>query len=241
MDNINPTQNRNRRALFYLGVVGFPVLILGVASLVIVILLTQFPAFGDQTFLAIVCLSMVALVGVIGGGIGVYRGLTLDRENELALQVGDYLRQFMDKRYVFMRNISRRGLGYIDALLVGPAGVLVLRIVSHNGTWRNERAEWRVKRPNGKMVAAPSNPSRECARDVYALRKYLAKHQLSDVPVYGMVVFHSPNVILQGESPVVPITETRLLHQIMQRDFLQNESRISPQQAQATIDAIINK
>jgi len=240
MDNINPTHNRNRRALFYLGVLGFPLLIVGIIAVVLVVLMTQFPAFGDNTIFAMIFLGGVALVGVVGGGIGVFRGLTLDRENEVALQVGDFLRQSLDERFVFIRNVSRRRLGYIDAVLVGPPGVLIMRIVDHQGTWRNERAEWKIKRGNGTMGAAPSNPSRECAKDVYAMRRYLNQKNLLDIPVYGLVVFHSRNLILQGESPVVPITETNRMVEVMQRDYLTEEPRISPQQAQDTINAIIN-
>ena len=239
MQNINPTHKRNRRSLFYLSILGFPPLIGGCTAIASIILLSQFPAFGDQTVLVMICLAIFAGPAVVGGGVALYRGLTLDKDNEIAYQVGESMKSFLDERYTFVRNISQRRLGYIDAVLIGPPGALVLRTVDHSGFWRNEKAEWLIKDPrSGKMKAAPSNPSRECARDVYALRKYLAKHNLSKIPVYGAVVFHSTNLTLQGSGPVVPITETHRLYDILQRDYLSDEARISPALARQTIDAL---
>jgi hypothetical protein len=176
---------------------------------------------------------------VIGGFIAVYRGLTLDKDNELAYQVGEAMKPFLDERYTFIRNISGRGLGYIDGVLIGPPGALVLRTVDYNGFWRNEKAEWLIKDPkSGRMKSAPSNPSRECARDVYALRKYLAKHKLDKIPVYGAVVFHSSSLTLQGSGPVVPITETHRMKDILIRDYLADDTRITPALARETINAL---
>lgn len=239
MQNINPTHNRNRRALFYLGILGFPLLLGGCTAVASIVLLSQFPAFGDTTTAVMVCLGILALPAIIGGGIAVYRGFTLAHDNDVAREVGESLRPYLDDRYTFIRNVSRRGLGYIDAVLVGPPGVLVFRTVTYNGTWRNELAEWKIKDPkSGKLKPASTNPSRECARDVYALRKYLAKRKLDNVPVYGVVVFHSSNLVLQGAGSVVPIAETRRLYEILQRDYLADENRITPQLAKSTIAAI---
>ena len=239
MQNINPTHKRNRRSLFYLTVLGFPPLIGGCTAIASIVLLSQFPAFGDQTLLVMICLAIFAGPAAVGGAVAVYRGLTLDKDNETAYQVGEAMKSILDERYTFVRNVSQRGLGYIDAVVIGPPGALVLRIVDHNGFWRNEKAEWLVKDPrSGKMKAAPSNPSRECARDVYALRKYLAKRNLTKIPVYGAVVFHSSNLTLQGAGPVVPITETHRMYDILKRDYLADDTRINPTLARETINAL---
>ncbi len=86
---------------------------------------------------------------------------------------------------------------------------------------------------------AKINPTREVVHDVYALRKFLAKHGLDRVPVYAIVVFTSPNVKLSAEGPVVPISEIPTLFQIMRRDYLTDE-RIAPPAVRATVDAIID-
>ncbi|HLA44490.1 MAG TPA: nuclease-related domain-containing protein [Aggregatilineales bacterium] len=238
MQNINPTHTRNRRALFYLSVLGFPVLIGGCTAITSIALMTQFPVFGNSTTLAMVCLGLFSIPAIIGGGLAVYRGLTLEKDNPVAYEVGETLRSFLDDRYTFIRNVSRRKLGYIDAVLIGPPGALVFRTVDYSGTWRNERAEWKIKDRKGSMRSAPSNPSRECARDVYALRDYFARRNLDKVPVYGIVVFHSQNLILQGAGQVVPIAETHRIYDVLVRDYLAEDSRISFDQARAAISAI---
>ncbi len=241
MQNINPTHTRNRRALFYLGILGFPLFIGGLIAVASVILLTQFPAFGDATLFVIIGLVVLGLAGLGIGSVSIYRGFTLERDNELAFQVGDFLRETLDERYTYIRNVSRRRLGYIDAVLIGPPGALVFRIVDYNGLWRNELAEWKIKDKRGRMRNADSNPTRECARDVYALRQYYAKHNLDEVPVYGVVVFHSRAVTLQGASPVMPISETHLLSDVLSRpgNYLQTEQRIDAQTAREAARVII--
>ena len=238
MQNINPTKNRSRRALFYLSVLGFPLFVAGWVALLSIALLSQFPAFGQYSTLGMVCFGILGIPSIIGGGIAIYRGLILTRDNELALQIGEELKPYLDERYTFIRNVSRRKLGYIDAVLVGPPGALVFRTVDYTGTWRNELSEWKVKDKNGDIKSAPSNPSRECARDVYALRKYLGKRKLNDVPVYGIVVFHSQQLTLQAAGAVVPITETHRMAEILKRDYLADDRRIDAQLARETITAI---
>ncbi|MEP0762109.1 MAG: hypothetical protein HRF48_05155, partial [Chloroflexota bacterium] len=91
---------------------------------------------------------------------------------------------------------------------------------------------------DGKLRPARTNPTREVVRDVVALRKFLARHGLENVPVYAIVVFTSPNVRLSADGPVVPICEISTLYQIMHRDYL-TDDRITPQIVQQTVDAII--
>lgn len=239
MQNINPTNNRNRRSRFYLWILGVPVLIGSLTACASVVLLSMFPLLGNFNTVGMACLMILAVLGLIGGGIATYRGLTLEHDNALAHDVGEYLKNFLTPQYTFIRNVSQRRLGYIDAVLIGPPGALVMRIVDYGGTWRNELAEWKIRdAKTGKVRAAPTNPSRECARDVYALRGYFAKRGLQDVPVYGLVIFHNPNMVLQGEGSVVPITKTELITDILQRDYLEVEQRISPDLAQRAVLAI---
>lgn len=243
MQNINPTNSRNRRALLYLSIIGLPLTIGGCIAATSIVLLTQLPVLGNFNTVGILCLGIFCLVAFIVGPIYTYRGLTLAKDNQLAYEVGEVLSQSLgsDSRYTYIRNVSRRNLGYMDAVLVGPPGALVFRIVDYQGLWRNELAEWKYQNPkNGKIVPANINPTRECARDVYVLRKYLAKRKLDKVPVYGIVVFHDgTNLTLQASGPVIPITKTHRLYEVMSRDYLQKE-RINISQIEATVDAIID-
>ena len=79
MQNINPTNKRNRRSLFYLSVLGFPPLIGGCTAIASILLLSQFPAFGNQTLLVMICLAIFAGPAVVGGLVAVYAVLKLRR------------------------------------------------------------------------------------------------------------------------------------------------------------------
>ncbi len=243
MQNINPSNNVNRRGRFY-SIMGILVFFMGALASAMGILFFLLPLLGNTySSPGGVCLNVLGIPIAIAGLGGVVRGLTLQKDNPLAYEVGESMRSFLgqDSRYTFVRNISRRRLGYIDAVLVGPPGALVFRIVNYSGEWINEKAEWRVKAKNGNLRKASNNPTRECARDVYQLRAYFAKNHLVDVPVYGIVVFTtSPErLALRGEGPVIPIAELHLLYQIMAREYLK-EDRIKTALIKSTVDALVN-
>ena len=239
MQNINPSRNITRRGRYYL-FLGSLAFFGGAIAVALAVLFVFFPLW--ETFLFDLLQGFLLILGIVALLVGlglIYRALTLQKDNPLAYAVGEGLSQFLDNRYTYLRNVSKRGVGYIDAVLVGPPGALVFRIVDYSGTWINERAEWINKTRDGKLRSAKTNPTRECVRDVYALRKFLAKHGLERVPVYAIVVFTSPNVRLSAEGPVVPICEIPTLYQIMRRDYLAEE-RIAPATVQETVDAIID-
>jgi hypothetical protein len=187
------------------------------------------------------CLRGLLILGGIAAGLAgvatIVRAMTLQKDNPLAFAVGEALSGFLDNRYTYLRNVSKRSVGYIDAVLLGPPGALVFRIVDHPGAWRNERAEWIVK-AGGRHRPARQNPTRECVKDVYALRKFLGKRGLEHVPVYAIVVFTSPNLELSAADPVVPICEVPTLFRVLSREYLVDE-RITPPIIRNAVDAII--
>ncbi|RPI93973.1 MAG: hypothetical protein EHM39_12515 [Chloroflexi bacterium] len=239
MQNINPARNITRRGRYYLSL-GCLAFFGGGIALALGALFVFIPLWDSLLFTALnVLLFIVGIAGVSVGIFGFVRSQTLQKDNELAFAVGEGLSQFLDNRYTYLRNVSKRGVGYIDAVLVGPPGALVFRIVDYAGSWINERADWRLKAKGGRLRLAKTNPSREVVRDVYALRKFFAKRGLERVPVYAIVVFTSPDVALSAEGPVVPIAEVPTLFQIMRRDYLIDE-RIAPPAVRAAVDAIID-
>jgi len=181
----------------------------------------------------------VGIGGIIllGGLILFIRGLTLRTENEGALAVSQVLERELDDRFTLIRNVSRRRLGYIDAVLVGPPGALVFRIEDKPGMFRNEGSDWLERRGGQTFVLSRINPSRECVTDVYALRKYLARFGLNQVPVFGIVVFTNPQASLAARQPVVPIAELRTLATVMRRDFLA-EDRVDQASVESAVGAI---
>lgn len=239
MQNINPSSHLNRRGRFY-ALLGVLIFFGGLISVALGVLIFFLPLLGTTlSSPAALCLNGVGLVMVGGGGFAVFRGLTLKKDNPLAYEVGEAMRSLLgsDPRYTFVRNLSRQGLGYIDAVLVGPPGALVFRTVDYGGEWINERVDWRNRIKGNRLRPASTNPTRECARDVYALRKFLANRRLEKVPVYGVVVFTKP-VKLSGQGSIIPIAEKHLLYPVLSQNYLSDE-RISNPQIRAAVDALI--
>lgn len=243
MKNINPSRNVNRRGRFYF-LLGLFVALIGLISIALGVLLFALPLLGDSlSSPAALCLLALGLPATGGGAFAVFRGSTLKKDNQLAYDVGESMRSFLgsDARYTFIRNISKRSVGYIDAVLVGPPGVLVFRTVDYKGEWINERAEWKIRTQNGRLRQSSNNPTRECARDVYALRKFFESESLTRVPVYGVVVFtaEQSKVKLVGQAPVVPIAEKHTLFAVLSQDYLKEE-RINSPQIRKTVDVLID-
>jgi hypothetical protein len=239
MQNLNPSHSMTRRSRYYLsmGCLGFFGGAIAIALFVLFIFVPLWESLAFTVFQIFLLLMGLAFLGL--GLAGIVRSQMLQKENPLAYAVGEGLGQFLDGRYTYLRNISKRGVGYIDAVLVGPPGALVFRVVDYTGTWINERADWRIIGKNGKLRNAGTNPTRECAKDVYSLRKFFARRGFANMPVYGIVVFTEPNVKLSADGPVIPIAEIPTLYQIMRRDFLTNE-RVTQPTVKKTVDALLD-
>ncbi len=239
MQNINPSRNIARRGRYYL-FLGAVTFFSGAIAVTLGVLFIFFPLWESAVFdLFRIFLIIIGIIFVGIGIFGIVRALTLQKDNPLAFAVGEALTQFLDNRYTYLRNVSKRGVGYIDAVLVGPPGALVFRIVDYPGNWKNERADWINQTKGGNLKPARTNPTREAVKDVYALRKFLKKNGLDKVPVYAMVVFTSPNVGLSASGPVVPIAEVPTMFQVMRREYLSDE-QITPPMVRNAVDAIID-
>jgi hypothetical protein len=229
MHNLNPTRIIARRGRDSL-ILGARLLLAGLATGGIGFLISL---LSISSFLGLV-FFIIAIVLGIAGVVSMIRALTMRMENEAALQVGQVLERELDQRYSYIRNISRRGLGYVDALLIGPPGSLVFRIVETPGVYLNESSDW-LERPEGKpFVLSRLNATRECINDVYALRTYFRKRNLPMVPVYAIVVFSNPGAQVSARQPVVPVADLQTLLRVMGSDFLA-ETRID----QPTVDAAV--
>jgi hypothetical protein len=197
--------------------------------------LIAFLLFNSSIF-GYVLLALGGLIILVGMGFMV-RGLTYRMENQGALAVADVLSRELDASFTLIRNVSRGGLGYIDAVLVGPPGALVFRIVDQPGDYSNEGADWLERKGGRTFVISRLNATRECVTDVLALRKYLAKKGLSNVPVYGVVVFTSPQAQLTARQPTVPIAALRTLTTVLRRDYLA-ENRVDAKTVETTVQTI---
>jgi hypothetical protein len=243
MENIAPVRALNRRSTQLLQL-GFIVLAVGVLLTVVGALLTTIlliprihPLFwlydlvGNGLWVVGVITIVIALI------IGI-RALTRRKENDLALMTGDVLNQsnYFDGHYSFIRNINRSGLGYIDAVLIGPPGALVFRILNSNGNYANEAANWLKQNKQGEWLPFATNPTKEAVDDIQHLRDYLARNRLDSVPVFGIIVFTAgPGAVQIAEKdPVVPISHLHSLLQNLSVQFLAKQDRIPQETVTAT-------
>lgn len=227
MQNVAPTGALARRSRQWLQL-AFVVVTGGVFMAVIGLALIAIPlavegnrVFGLYNFIRTVLLVGGVIVGLVGLGLAVRAYLTRV-DNDLAAVTGQSLGRFLGNEFTFVRNISKRGLGYIDAVLVGPPGALVFRIVDLVGVYANERGNWLTQNRSGEWVPASLNPTADDVVDIKALRDYLHTKGLPDVPVYGVVVFvrEEPVTQLMMKEPTVPAAHLSQLVEALQDNYL---------------------
>lgn len=179
--------------------------------------------------------------GIVAGVAGLalaIRAVTQRTENDLALITGQRLAVQLSDQYTFIRNISKRGLGYIDAVLVGPAGVLVFRIVDLEGSFLNEAGNWlKEGRPGDWKAMTFVNPTRDAIKDIKSLREFLGERDITDVPIFGVVVFTKDDPVAQLtlKEPAVQATHLSSLYGRLQATYLAKE-----RMDQSMIDAIVD-
>jgi hypothetical protein len=233
MQNLNPTRIIARRGRDIM-LIGSLLLLAGIVVCLLgafVLVLFSSPIFGTVVIVVGGAILLVALGFIL-------RGLTYRRDNEAARIVGDFLARELNQRFVYIRNLSRPGLGYIDAVLIGPPGALVFRITEDNGNFLNEDSDWLERKDGKDFEISRKNYTRECVTDIYALRSYLTKRNLADVPVYGVIVFVGQQVQLATRHAVVPIAELRTLMVVLRRDYLAQPERVPDAKVTAAVDAV---
>jgi hypothetical protein len=183
-------------------------------------------------------LLVLGLLLLLLAGIQILRGLRVPRENPHALALATTLERFLDYRYTFIRNIGRRGLGYVDALLVGPNGALVIYFLRRKGAFVSERNLW-FERSGQALVPAKDNPTQEAVKDVNALRAFLGQHGLANVPVYAVIVVVDPHTSIAAQQPVVPVAHMHNVQMALYDNYLAAE-RIRPDQVANVVRTIMD-
>lgn len=244
MQSVAPTRRLNRRSRDLL-IAAALVFLLGAAMIVVGIalhILSLVVPF-NQGY-AIYNLTRKALL-IVGLAVSVLammlalRAVTWRTDNRNAWQLGELLAAQLDHQYVLIRNISKRTTGYIDAALVSKHGVLALRISKRKGAFFNEGGQWLKRRRGGKWQPMRWNPTREIAADAIKLRAYLKDFDMTDIPVYAVVVFlrNSPEVSLQLQQPAVPVVYASQLTTDL-RDSYFAEDRLSAPTVQAVVNLL---
>lgn len=230
MLNTAPSRSLARRARQLL-LAGYIVVSIGIfiAALGLVLLLVPIAAPGTQAEQFIIVFRNIFLI--LGAGTGLAglllaaRAVTRRVENDLALKTGNHLAQFLDERYRFIRNINQPELGYIDAVLVGPPGVLVFRIMDSTGVFFNEKTGWMRKDNQGDWTPVRVNPTKECIVDINATREFLKARGLGEADVFGVVVFtvEPPQMTFTSEEEVVPVAYLSGLVDRLSKNYLSRE------------------
>ena len=158
------------------------------------------------------------------------RALTWRQDNPIAAQVGDVLANQLnlDERYSYIRNLSKMTVGYIDAVLVGPPGVLVVRVTERAGTFFNEGAKWLKQKDKGQWQSLNWSPTSEVIEDIKKTREFLGSRGLSQIPIFGVVIFTEaePATRVTTENPVVPVLQPHELAYGLEDSYFAQRDRL---------------
>jgi hypothetical protein len=242
MRNIAPSRVLSRRSnqlltlAFVVAAVGIFVGAVGVFLYIVPLATPSNPQYGLYAFVRLTVLILAGVFFLIAIALAV-RALTWKKDNDLAIVTGRFLEQYLDDGYTFIRNISKRQIGYVDAALIGPPGVLIFRILNNRGIFANEASNWlKQGKTASEWKPAGINPTREAIADIRKTRQFLAKNRLGETPVYGVVVFtvEPPYTQLMAKAPTVPITNLSLLYTNLQDNYLA-QTRIDPAHVTAIV------
>ncbi len=214
---------RSRTVLYSTAVVlllGLFAFIIGFVLHVVALVVEGNPGYTQYEIVRKGLMVVGGLVIVVGVGV-IGRALTWKRDNPVAKSVGDAIAEFYDDRFVFIRNVSRSTLPYMDAVLVGPPGVLVMRITDTRGIFFNEGHAWMRQKDKGVWITMRWNPTEEAVSDIKALREWLKARNLPDVPVFGGVIFTRdvPEAQVTAQSPIVPVLHTSEFSYALQDNY----------------------
>lgn len=203
------TKRAITRQAYQFMIFGFGGAALGAFLLVLSALLSRLPLAAPNTAGASSVSFIVSVMQVIGGiavlaGIIAFlRGVTFRRDNPLAEKVGRVLAPALSGDYTYVSSINSLRLGYIDAVLVGPPGVLVFRIIDRAGLFLHEGQNWLKPAADGRWLPAGFNASHECIVDMRAVKNLLTRKQLPTEAVFGIVILTGKAEITE-KTPVLP-------------------------------------
>ncbi len=227
MRNVAPSRSLVRRAnqvktlALLLGALGVFLTAVGILLAAVPLDSPTSHTYGLYLFIYNLALLVGIVLLVVAIALAV-RAFTWKTDNDLAMITARFLSPSLDDRFTLIRNVSKRQIGYVDAVLVGPPGTLVFRILDDEGNFVNEGVNWLRIKPTGETVPAGINPSVEAIADIRKVREFLEKRQLMNTPVYGVVVFikDPQRVRLTFREPTVPPTHLQTLINALQPNYL---------------------
>ena len=248
MRSVAPTNAMFRRSSRSLQI-SFVMITVGIFLGVVGLGLFVFPVVTDASQSAglfkiargIILFGGIAL-GVVGLLIAI-RAVTLRKENDPARTTADALKAHFDDSYTFIRNINKRPIGYIDAALVGPPGVLIFRVLDWKGTYLGEGRGWMKPGRGGEWVVTTFNPTKQVVDDIRNVRDYFAEYGLTDVPTFGIIVFIHDDATLKLmlKDPVVPATHLNSLYNRLHEHYLATTMRIDSKTVKDAVDLLYDR
>jgi len=183
---------------------GVGLLVLGLALHVVSLAVPDNPGYALYDAARKAMLPLGIVLALLGMALSL-RALPGRVDNRNARQLAALLAPQLDQRYIFMHSIQRRRLGSIDAALLSPHGLLLLRITRRKGRYFNVGQQWLRGRDKSWRVLHWS-PSRELLQQSRRLQAQLAGCGLADVPIFAAVIFmhDAPAVQLRSQEPAVP-------------------------------------
>ena len=242
MQNVAPTRSLTRRSRD-LQVAAAVVFLLGAALAVAGIALHVFNLVvpynrGFEVYdLTRKALLLIGTAFCLASLLLALRAVTWRTDNATAYELGEQLATQLDRRYIFIRNISKRTTGYVDAVLVSRHGLLALRITRRKGEFFNEGGQWLRRRRQGKWRPMRWNPTREVVDAAIKLKAHLRDYELTQIPLYAAVVFmrDAPEAQLKLQQPSVPVVHaSQLIADLSETYFA--EERLPA----ATVQEVVN-
>lgn len=244
MRNMVPARTLVRRSR-NLALLAIFIVVLGILAIImssfmnsVPLVVSDNPNYGFYQF-AITALMWLGAILILISILMFVRAFTWKRDNPVAEQVGAILESELnlDDRYAYIRNLSRFSIGYVDAVLVGPPGVLVMRITTRGGVYFNQGAKWSKQHDKDKWSALRWSPSEEVVSDVKKIREFLQTRGLSQIPVFAVVVFteDAPLTRVTTEKPVVPVMQPFEMTYSLENSYFSKRDRLD----QLTVNNVI--
>lgn len=247
MRNMVPARALARRSR-NLALVATLVILLGIVVIVISSFMSVVPLVGpdnpnfDFYQFAIQLFRWVGAFLIATSVMMFVRAFTWKRDNPIAEQIGDVLESELnlDDRYAFIRNLSRSQIGYVDAVLVGPPGVLVMRITNRGGVFFNQGSKWLKQRDKDNWKPLGWSPTNEVAADVSKIREFLATRNLTEIPVFAVVIFteDQPATRVTTENPVVPVMQPFEMAYSLETTYFADRNRLEQLKVNSIITAL---
>lgn len=212
MQNVAPTRRLNRRsrdallAAAVLFLLGAALLMAGIGLHIVNLAVPSNSAFGLYDLARKSMLPAGALLCIVSILLAL-RAMSWRTDNALAWELGERLATQLDQHFVFIRNISQRGIGYVDAALVSRHGVLLLRITRRRGEFFNNGGRWLRRGRGGEWRALRWNPTREVVASALRVKSAMRERGLVDLPIFAAVVFmrEEPAAQIHLKEPAVPV------------------------------------